>query len=181
MVDFPYSVRSCRLHSKCGSSPSQTLSRIPSPWSGTLLQRRVWGIGKKKPSLAMLFLPLEIITFLKATFCLLAVTVRCFPGTTQHPSPKCWLSTEKSLFHWKPITTTPMSYHTLIRLSVSTCKGLGINLTIRLTLKYTQVPPPLLITWLNMNTRYFRCEIGASVEQKLFLKLCCFFVVLMLC
>lgn len=41
-----HSVPFCRLPSKCENSPSQTLSPIPSPWSGNLLQRRVW--GKKK-------------------------------------------------------------------------------------------------------------------------------------
>lgn len=38
-----HSVPFCRLPSKCENSPSQTLSPIPSPWSGNLLQRRVWG------------------------------------------------------------------------------------------------------------------------------------------
>lgn len=43
---FLLSVRYCHLPSKCVNSPSQMLLPIPSPWSGTLLQRKVWGKEK---------------------------------------------------------------------------------------------------------------------------------------
>lgn len=45
------SVRYCHQRSKCVSFPSQTLLPIPSPWSGILLQRKVWGKGTTRQGL----------------------------------------------------------------------------------------------------------------------------------
>ncbi len=118
-----HSVRYCHLPSKCVNSPSQTLLLIPSPWSGILLQRKVWGKKKNEPHLSVIFSHclwsrlLNVIFILKYSF--VAVIARYFPRTTQHLSPKCWASTGKSLFLWRPTTIALMSCPTLIPLLVS--------------------------------------------------------------
>lgn len=79
-----------------------------------------------------------------------AVIARCFPETMPLHSPKCWPSSGKSLFHWRPTTTAPMICPTRILLLVSNSKVL-IAVTKQsvsdCTLYNTQVASSSLPTW----------------------------------
>lgn len=77
-----FSVRFCHLPSKCESSPSQMLFLIPSPWSGSLLQRKASG----KCSSRFVFFPSSAEpTFLSLLISMHLLLLQWLWGVSQEP------------------------------------------------------------------------------------------------